>query len=264
MSRFQARWTVVFTSSLLAFSLPTNGVPLTSALPACPSAPSSFHPPASCCNLCSIQASQVTVNFWSPEATPTTQAPSETPYTLVSDGFTFTSPSVYVMYKDIFAQGDCTNYEEGQIGTSIRTATIAYDPAALSTAACVQNPSEQEFIVYGAIDYSGWANPVPNSVEETRAGCFIPNTSGLSPAGTNLAANPAFSIPLGLSSLQPIWSSFGCQPDSRDPAYQAIPKVLTKTSVQKHAGPTKTASPAALLTSPIVTPTGVNSAQPTV
>lgn len=264
MSRFQARWTIVFTSSLLAFSLPTNGVPLTSTLPACPSIPSSFQPPASCCNSCSIQASQVTVNFWSPEATPTTQAPSETPYTLVSDGFTFTSPSVYVMYKDIFAQGDCTNYEQGQIGNSISAATIAYDPAALSTAACVQNPSEQEFIVYGAIDYSGWANPVPNSVEETRAGCFIPNTSGINPAGTNLVANPAFSIPPGLSSLQPIWSSFGCQPDSRDPAYQAIPNVLTKTSVQKRAVPTETASPAALLTSPIVTPTGVNSAQPTV
>ena len=264
MSRFEARWTTVFSSSLLAFSLLTNGVPLTSTLPACPSNPPSFKHTASCCNSCSIQPSQVTVNFWSPEATLTTQAPSETPYTLVSDGFTFTSPSVYVMYKDIFAQGDCTNYEEGQIGNSISAATIAYDPAALSTAACVQNPSEQEFIVYEAIDYSGWANPVPNSVEETRAGCFIPNTSGINPAGTNLAANPAFSIPPGLSSLQPIWSSFGCQPDSRDPAYEAIPNVLTKTSVQKRAVPTEMASPAALLTSPIVAPTGVNGAMPTV
>ncbi len=260
MSRFQARWTTVFASSLLAFSLPTNGVPLTSA---CPSMPSSFQPPASCCNSCSIQASQVTVNFWSPEATATTQAPSETPYTLVSDGFTFTSPSVYVMYKDIFAQADCTNYEQGQIGNNISAATIAYDPAALSTA-CVQNPSEQEFIGYEPVDYSDWANPVPNSVEETRAGCFIPNTSGLSPAGTNLAANPALSVPPGLSSLEPIWSSFGCQPNGRFPVYQAIPNVLTKTSVQKRAVSTETASPAAVLTSPIVTPTGVSSAQPTV
>ena len=259
MSRSQAQRAIFFTFSLLAFSLPTIGVPLTSTLSACPSIPSSFNPPESCCNSCSIQASQVTVNFWAPEATPTTSAP-QTPYTLVSDGFTFTSPSVYVVFKDLYAQGDCTSYEQGQIGNNISDATVAYDPAALSTAPCVQNPSEEEFLGYEPIDYSEWANPVPNSVEETRPGCFIPNTSGINPAGTDLAANPAFSLPQGLSSLEPIWGSYGCQPNGRFPAYEAIPNVLTKTNVQKRAVPTETASPAALLTPPIVTPTGVSSA----
>lgn len=254
MSRFSPQWAIYLTSSLLAFSIPTHGVPLTSA---CPSNPPSFNPPQSCCNSCSIQASQVTVNFWSPEATP---APSAPPYTLVSAGFTYTSPSVYVVFKNLYAQGDCTSYEQGQIGTTVSAATIAYDPAALSTAPCVQNPSEQEFLGYEPIDYAEWANPVPNSVEETRAGCFIPNTSGINPAATDLAENPAFSLPQGLSSLEPVWSAHGCQPNGRFPVYEAVPNVLTKTSVQKRAVQTETASPAAQLTSPVVTPTGVSSA----
>lgn len=257
MSHSQARRATLFTFSLLAFSFPTNAVPAALLTSACPSLPSSFNPPTSCCNSCSILASQVTVNFWSPEAT---SAPPQTPYTLVSNGFTFTSPSVYVVYKNLYAQGDCTSYEQGQIGTNISVATVAYDPAALSTAPCVQNPSEEEFLGYEPIDYSEWANPVPNSVEETRPGCAIPNTSGINPAATDLAANPAFELPPGLSSLEAVWSVYGCQPNGRFPVYEAIPNVLTKTSVGKRVVPTETASPAAMLISPVVTPTGVNSA----
>lgn len=146
---------------------------------------------------------------------------------------------------------------------TISDATIAYHPAALSTAAC-----PQVVIQYGPIDYSDWANPVPNSVEETRLGCFIPNTSGINPVGTDLDANPAFSLPQGLSSLQPIWSSYGCQPSGYYPVYDAIPHVLTKTSeaatnIQRRAVQSETAVPAAQLTPPIVTSTGVNNAQPT-
>lgn len=58
-------------------------------------------PPPRCCFSCSIQASRVQVRFWPPQTGPaaaTTQAP-EQPYTVVEDGFTYTSPSVYVAFN---------------------------------------------------------------------------------------------------------------------------------------------------------------------
>ena len=227
--------------------------------------PKSVYPPASCCNACSIQVPRVQVNYWAPEANSTTQAP-KTPYTVVSDGYTFTSPSVYVVYKDLYAQGDCTYYEQGQIGNNISDATIAYDPGALSTAPCVQS-GETEFIGYEPINYLDWYNHVPNSVEETQPGCDIPNTHGINPAGTDLAANPMFSLPPGLSSLEPIWSSYGCQPDGRFPGFDP-PRVLTKTSAlapgaQHPATQSAAPTPAAQLSPPIVAPTTANNAQPT-
>ena len=215
-------------------------------------------------------ASRVQVNYWAPETNSTgiantTQAP-QTPYTLVSDGYTYTSPSVYVVFKNLYAQGDCTYYEQGQIGNNISEATIAYDPDTLSTAPCVQS-GESEFIGYEPINYSNWYNHIPNSVVETQEGCFIPNTHGIDPAGTDLAANPYFSLPQGLSSLQPIWSSYACQPNGRVPGFDP-PRVLTKTSalvpgVQHPASQSATATPAAKLPPPIVTPTPASNAQPT-
>lgn len=227
--------------------------------------PKSVYPPASCCNTCSIQASRVQVNYWAPEANSTTQVP-KIPYTLVSDGYTFTSPSVYVVYKDLYAQGDCTYYEQGQIGNNISDATIAYDPEALSTAPCVQS-GETEFIGYQPINYLDWYNHIPNSVEENQPGCDIPNTHGINPAGTDLAANPMFSLPPGLSSLEPIWSSYACQPNGRYPGFDP-PRVLTKTSafapgIQHPATQLAAPTPAAKLSPPIVAPTTANNAQPT-
>ena len=185
---------------------------------------------------------------------------------MVSDGYTFTSPSVYVVFKNLYAQGDCTFYEEGQIGNNISEATIAYDPDTLSTAPCVQS-GESEFIGYEPINYSNWYNHLPNSVVETQQGCVIPNTHGIDPAGTDLAANPYFSLPQGLSSLEPIWSSYGCQPDGRAPGFDP-PRVLTKTSalvpgVQHPASRSAAATPAAQLPPPIVAPTTANNAQQT-
>ena len=232
--------------------------------------PESVYPPASCCGSCSIQASRVQVNYWAPEAdstgtAATTQAP-ETPYTLVSDGYTFTSPSVYVVFMDLYAQGDCTYYEGGQIGNNISDATIAYDPETLSTAECDQF-GNSELLGYKAINYSSWYNPLPNSVVETQTGCQLLATESIDPAGTDLVASPMFMMPQGLSSLEPIWSSYGCQANGRGPAFDP-PRVLTKTGalapgIQHPTSQSATATPAAQLSPPIVTPTMANYAQPT-
>ena len=117
------------------------------------------------------------------------------------------------------------------------------------------------------INYLDWYNHVPNSFEETQPGCDILNTHGINPAGTDLAAKPMFSLPPGLSSLEPIWSSYGCQPNGLFPGFDP-PRVLTKTSalapgVQHPASQSAVPTPAAKLSPPIVAPTNANNAHPT-
>ena len=231
--------------------------------------PKSIYPPPSCCDACTILAPRVQVNYWAPESnsnrtTAAAQTP-EKPYTLVSDGYTFTSPSVYVVYKDLSARADCTYYYGGQLGDSISDVTVAYDPGALSTAECrgLQNGG---YLGYQSIDYSSWYRPVPNSVMETQSGCSLYYTKNIDPAGTDLLANPDFSIPQGLSSLKPLWSSYSCVPDGRVPAFDP-PRVLTKTSalapeIEHPARQSSTASPAAQLPTPIITPTAPNAVSP--
>ena len=233
--------------------------------------PESIYPPPSCCDTCTILASRVQVNYWAPETnsnrtTAATQTP-ETPYTLVSDGYTFTSPSVYVVYKDLSARADCTYYAGGQLGDSISNVTIAYDPGALSTAEC-RGLENGGYLGYQPIDYSNWYNPVPNSVMETQPGCLLHDTKSIDPAGTDLLADPYFSIPQGLSSLKPLWSSYSCMPWGRSPAFDP-PRVLTKTSalapaIEHPAGQSATAIPAAQLPTPIITPTAPNSVSPAI
>lgn len=230
--------------------------------------PESVYPPVSCCDTCTIQASRVQVNYWAPEtdSAATTQAP-ETPYTLVSDGFTFTSPSVYVVYKDLYALVDCTGYNGRQIGNNISDTTIAYDPDALSTAECYQPDNfNKGFMGYQPINYASWYNPPPNSVVETQAGCDLVLTNSINPAGTDLVASPMFMMPEGLSSLEPVWSSYNCQANGRNPAFDP-PRVLTKTSALvpgvHPASQFATATPAAQPSPPIVTPTTASHAHPT-
>ncbi len=82
--------------------------------------------PDECCSgPCRIRVEGVRLVYWAPDDAPTTNAtnttlpmnPSsnitlasrvpEAPYTLVEDGFTFTSPSVYVIYSSISASQSC-------------------------------------------------------------------------------------------------------------------------------------------------------------
>lgn len=233
--------------------------------------PESIYPPPSCCDSCTILASRVQVNYWAPETnshqtTAATRTP-ETPYTLVSDGYTFTSPSVYVVYEDLSARADCTGFYGSQLGNSISKVTVAYDPGALSTAEC-RGLENGGYLDYQSIDYSNWYSPVPNSVMEPRSGCSLYYTKNIDPAGTDLLANPDFSIPQGLSSLKPLWSSYSCVPDGRVAAFDP-PRVLTKTSalapaIEHPASQSATAVPAARLTTPIVTPTAPNAVSPAI
>lgn len=161
----------------------------------------SIYAPPGCYDTCTILAPRV-----QNQTTAATQTPEKS-YTLVSDGYTFTSPSVYVVYKDLSARVDCTYYHGRQLGDSISNVTVAYDAGALSIAECrgLQNGS---YLGYQSIDYSSRYQPVPNSVMETQPGCSLYYTKNIDTAGTDLLANPYFSTPQGLSSLEPLWSSY--------------------------------------------------------
>ena len=218
--------------------------------------PQSFLPPPPCCDTCTIQASRVRVQYWAPEPDPATTSAS--PYTSVSDGYTFTSPSVYVIYSELYAQAECTLYGGGQIGNNVSAATVAYPPDALSTAQCYQ-AGDGGFNGWKSIDYENWLSPPPNSVATRELGCHLLGTQTLSdPAGTDLLASPQFSLPQGLSSLEPAWGEFGCKPwryGSFDP-----PRVLTRADAmvpdpKDPATQASSATPAAQVPPPIVKPT---------
>jgi len=217
-------------------------------------------PPPQCCASCSIQASRVQVRFWAPEtvsAAATTPAP-KVQYTLVSDGYTYTSPSVYVVYSGLFAQADCSLYAAGQIGNNISATTVAYAPENLSTAECY-GPGDGGFNGWKAIDYTDWASPAPNSVVEKQSGCKPYGGVSMTddPAGTNLVASPQFSLPQGLSTLAPAWSKYGCVPwryGAFDP-----PRTLTKADAMlpTHAAsatPAAQVSPAGPHMTPVSSP----------
>ena len=213
--------------------------------------PKSFSPPTQCCDACSIQADQVSVRYWAPETGRTLNATrtARTPYTIVSDGYTYTSPSVYVIYSNLYAQAACTLYPEGHIGPNISVATVAYDPDTLSTAKCYQEGGGG-FRGWKAIDYADWYNPPANSVVATQSDCVLLGTAPVSnPGGTDLVASPQFSLPPGLSTLQPAWEEYHCS-QWRFGAFDP-PRALTK---EVSLAP-EIATPAAQPSSPFVTPT---------
>ena len=221
--------------------------------------PESFLPPRQCCGSCSIQASHVRVNFWASQPGITTSPQS--PYTLVSDGYTFTSPSVYVVLSGLYARAECTMYGDGQIGNNISVATIAYPPDALSTARCYQE-GDGGFNGWKTIDYEDWQDPAPNSIAAIHSSCHLLGTATLfDPAGTDLIASPQFSIPQDVSTLQPLWQEYGCRPwryGAFDP-----PRTLTRADAMApdphtSAVMTSSATPGAQVAPPIVSPTATN------
>lgn len=110
--------------------------------------------PDDCCSgPCRIRAEGVRLVYWAPDDMPatnktnstisassspnTTLAPRvpEEPYTVVEDGFTFTSPSVYLIYSSISASQSCVaRFDSSVLRGSTHHVKTAYAPYALSTA----------------------------------------------------------------------------------------------------------------------------------
>jgi len=103
--------------------------------------------PPSCCGQCTVYFSRVEVNYWPVPGANTaclnsaigsnkiasslaTVPPSNNSVstTVGPDGFTYTSPSVYLAYHDISASNRC-----GQVGPKHTSVTVAVNPGQLST-----------------------------------------------------------------------------------------------------------------------------------
>ena len=211
-----------------------------------------------CGQPCLIDASEVQLLYWPVMAAAgNLSAPAVaavTPYTLVSDGFTFTSPSVYVAYRSLKASAAYEPFGL-PIGGKIHDVTVGYPPGAISTSHCnVQYTNAAQ--AYQPINYTMLEFPPPNSaIIDCAHVSGVQDVGGslYNPSASNEASNPFFSIPGPLNWVDPLWSS--CLPVTYgvyDP-----PRILDKTSNMVAPTLVPVTTPAADTASPaaVVTPT---------
>ena len=197
--------------------------------------------PTDCCNKCYVRASAVQLVYWPPTPTnaPNTNSPSNYSITaapaapvaeasgVVSNGFTFVSPSVYVVYSGISASASCVALvnSQTQVGPEY-TVTRAYAPDALSSARCVAPGSEGMGLAYyfngpgppgyfqgifngwEAINYAELANPPPDSILLSRYQSCFSNPIG-SVFASQMFATPQLSFPPDVTDIDPEWQTWG-------------------------------------------------------
>ena len=197
--------------------------------------------PTECCNKCYVVASAVQLVYWPPRSTNVPNATNPSNYSItaasaapvaeesgvVSNGFTFISPSIYVVYTGISAQASCVALlnSQTQVGPEY-TVTRAYAPDALSTARCVAPGSEGMGIAYyfngpgppgyfqgifngwEAINFAELANPPPASVLLSRyQSCFDHPIGSL--FASQMFVTPQFSFPADVTDIDPEWQTWG-------------------------------------------------------
>ena len=123
------------------------------------------------------------------------------PYTQVDNGFTYTSPSVYVIYSSLRATATCSNSALHTIGPSFSEKTIAYSSnfLAYGTLSSPNGGCSEHEVVDGfhTIDFNSLYNSPIVPTTSTKAGCapYI---------------NPKLSLPADLTTIDPAWKS--CEP----------------------------------------------------
>ena len=212
-----------------------------------------------CGMACLIGASEVQILYW-PVTTgqanlSITAAGPTTPYSYVSNGFTFTSPSVYVAYRGLKASAAYDPFGE-PLGSASHDVTVGYPPEALSTSHCnmAYTMSAQQ---YQPINYTELQYPPPNSaLTDCPHASGQPDVGGAiyNPSASNEATNAFFSIPGALNWVDPAWSTcipvtYGVfdPPKALSKAVQMVPQTAAGASgpVAETAAPGSSATPAA-------------------
>ncbi|KAL8832229.1 MAG: hypothetical protein Q9191_000399 [Dirinaria sp. TL-2023a] len=206
--------------------------------------------PSEDCNICIIEApGGVSLIYWAPEIANEASngngqgnGTADEPYTQVEAGFTFTSPSVYVVYNSLQATYDCNNEPVQTLGVAYGRKTIAYSARFLAygTLSSPDQRCDENVVVGGfhTIDFSDlYYHPI--------------TISTTSKAGCPPYVNPRLSMPADLTDVDPAWRS--CQPlyyGAFDP-----PRVLTRVNGPLSPSPThsKPTSMPASASDPIVT-----------
>ena len=189
--------------------------------------------PIHCCRICVVASDYVEIFYWPPEKNSTkssdphrnamlTDAPISS---VVSNGFTFISPSVYVSYVNIKATASCAvtwrrkNGDKFEFGGHYN-AMIAYDSKDLSTAAC----SNGTPLIAGSLPGRTWFKPETINFEdyESRRSSQLQCASAILPDSKEIKG-PLLFLPKHLTELDPLWN--WCRPaygPNRDP-----PRALT-------------------------------------
>ena len=116
------------------------------------------------------------------------------------------------------ANYDCSQDLEPNIGTVHDETTIGYPPDALSTGVCYHTN-------WRPINYTELAYPPPDYEVITQAACSIPYGDPRTIDSSHiLAGSPIFSIPGGISQVDPLWST--CTPAA--PGGYDPPRALTR------------------------------------
>lgn len=192
-----------------------------------------------CCNYCKIEVPTVRIIFW--EARTTDKNASYTAgnftatrrqlpvSTLVEDGFTFTSPSVYIAYSGIHASQSCVarigEQTYNEVGGT-HDVTRAYAPESISSVICVNSIAvggTAAPISWEPINYSDLANPIPLSESYSRLDrCFTDRKDN--EVWGDWMKNPFISLPSDVSEFDPLWTTCaGVKIGAMDPPRGLVP-----------------------------------------
>ena len=255
----------------------TNGIPGTTHLGIENPETASYSMPPACSSLCTISASRVQLLFW-----PTPYASSGPNLTITSaptprisvgpDGYTFSSPSAYIIYSGLSAFA-----LNGNVGGTYDNVTHAYAPTALSTIYSCSWP----FYQTSRIDFQDFNVPPRWSVISAHQGCDVcgqqylysdqqpgdalvtgyanmnfDQIPWLGQGHSSWTLQPSIAAPAGITDIDPAWKH--CTS-----LYQGIwdpPRTLTPVAgMTPTATPDPNADPGA---DPKVSPTPAPSAAP--
>ncbi|KAL9024195.1 MAG: hypothetical protein Q9196_006696, partial [Gyalolechia fulgens] len=193
--------------------------------------------PDDCCGYCKIEVPTVRIVYWPPE----TAAPNVSytagnfsaprvqkgPVTVVEDGYTFTSPSVYIVYSSIRASASCIamSVSYHTVG-GIHVVTRAYPPDHLSSVRCVNSIGigrGHNSFVWEPISYIDLYSPIPLTKSLSRIDRCFTNRQDNDIWG-DWMQKPFISLPKDVSEIDPTWTTCsGVAIGAMDPPRALVP-----------------------------------------
>lgn len=186
-----------------------------------------------------MTAGTIDFYFWPDQATPTTAAPGQPSTSVNAEGFTFTSPSVYMAFSSLVASNRC-----GQVGDVWTNTTIAFDASEITTAQPITTLTqyESDYVsegsTYRMMGSAVTTQPPPHSVDFNEVGQNCSAIPGYVywPDNPINAANalyhndpchPVILLPPRLLSMQQPWINANCGADPGISGAYDPPRVLT-------------------------------------
>jgi hypothetical protein len=186
-----------------------------------------------------MTAGTIDFYFWPDQATPTAPAPGQPSTSVNAEGFTFTSPSVYMAFSSLVASNRC-----GQVGDAWTSTTIGFDASEITTARPITTLTqyESDYVsdgsTYRMMGSAVTTQPPPKSVNFDEVGQNCSAISGYVywPDNPINAANamyrddpchPVILLPPRLISMQQPWIKASCGADPNLSGAYDPPRVLT-------------------------------------